>query len=86
MISLAHSFLAAGAGSVMASLWDVDDEATAELMELFYSALHRGMNAASALRQAQLRMAASAEWSAPRFWAGFYLVGNIGEELLNFAQ
>jgi CHAT domain-containing protein len=66
----------AGAARVVASLWPVDDLATAELMTRFY----RGMLAerrppAAALRAAQLEMQRSARWCAPYYWAGFVLQG-----------
>jgi len=77
LMSLSHAFLYAGASRVLASLWKVDDEATAELMALFYKGLFgsQRLSPAAALRQAQLEIAAQPRWRSPYFWAGFVLQG-----------
>ncbi|HEX6719228.1 MAG TPA: CHAT domain-containing tetratricopeptide repeat protein [Pyrinomonadaceae bacterium] len=75
-VGLTHSFISAGSKSVVASLWKVDDRATASLMTDFYqSMLQRGMSPAAALRAAKLKMMQDARWSAPYFWAGFIVQG-----------
>jgi CHAT domain-containing protein len=75
-VGLAHSFMSAGANSVVASLWKVDDRATAVLMADFYdSMLQKGMSPAAALRSAKLKMMRDKRWSAPYYWAGFVLQG-----------
>jgi len=62
---------------VVSTLWSVDDRATAELMQQFYSGvLREGLTPAAALRAAQLHLAASPRWSAPYYWAGFILQGD----------
>jgi CHAT domain-containing protein len=62
---------------VLVSLWEVDDEATAELMRLFYrEMLERGQAPAAALRSAQDALRRRPEWNAPYFWAGFSLQGD----------
>ena len=71
MISLENAFFFAGADTVVASLWDVDDAATARLMTEFYRNL--GGSRAQALRKAQL--AVRKERPHPYFWAPFVLVG-----------
>ncbi|MDP1859084.1 MAG: CHAT domain-containing protein [Gemmatimonadaceae bacterium] len=77
-MSLARGFLQAGASRVVASLWKVDDRATAALMTHFYrnmlGAAH--MPPAAALRQAQLTLRRDPRWSAPYFWSGFVLQGD----------
>jgi hypothetical protein len=66
----------------MASLWRVDDDATAELMKHFYRGVLRdGLPPAAALRQAQGRMRAQKRWRAPYFWAGFVLQGDYGRTI-----
>jgi CHAT domain-containing protein len=76
LVGLTHGFLVAGAGRVLVSLWNVNDLATAELMERFYRHhLRDGMRAAEALRAAQLSMLREERWSAPYYWAGFTLQG-----------
>lgn len=76
LMGLARAFLEAGADAVLASLWDVDDEATAVLMSHFYKALSKGKESAKALQVAKRKMAHSRRWSAPRYWAGFCLIGD----------
>jgi len=61
---------------VLASLWKVDDVATAELMQRFYGFMERdAMQPAAALRRAQLEMRQQKRWSMPYYWAGFQLQG-----------
>jgi CHAT domain-containing protein len=76
LVGLTHSFMSAGAKSVVASLWKVDDRATAALMADFYDGmLKKGMTPAAALRYAKLKMMSEKQWSAPYYWAGFVLQG-----------
>lgn len=77
LIGLTRGFMYAGASSVVASLWKVDDEATAELMKRFYkNMLEDGMTPATALREAQNSFRHHPTWSAPYYWAGFTLQGD----------
>ena len=77
MIGLTRAFLYAGANSVVVSLWNVNDMATASLMKSFYKHLQQGMNKDEALRQAKLAMLKGPQraWQHPYFWAAFVLVG-----------
>lgn len=76
LISLTRGFMYAGAARVVASLWDVKDEATAELMKRFYQGMLKdGMRPAAALRAAQVSMSTDKRWEAPYYWAGFVLQG-----------
>lgn len=76
LVGLSSSFLDAGARNVVASLWQVPDRATTELMGGFYRALlEQGAAPAAALRQAQLAVRARRGWSAPYHWASFILLG-----------
>jgi CHAT domain-containing protein/tetratricopeptide (TPR) repeat protein len=76
LVGLTHSFMSAGSKSVVASLWKVDDRATASLMADFYHAmLQQGMPTGTALRAAKLKMMQDKRWNAPYFWAGFVLQG-----------
>ena len=75
-VGLTHSFISAGSKSVVASLWKVDDRATATLMaDLYQSMLQKGMSPAAALRAAKLKVMQDKRWSAPYFWAGFVVQG-----------
>jgi CHAT domain-containing protein len=76
LVGLTRGFLYAGAPRVVASLWKVDDRATAELMKLFYRRMLRdGLRPAAALRGAQIDMWKQPRWAAPYYWAGFTLQG-----------
>jgi CHAT domain-containing protein len=77
LIGLTQGFMAAGARSLVASLWQVPDRATAQLMEQFYGyLLNDGLRPAEALRKAQLWSAAQPRYRDPYFWGGFVLVGD----------
>jgi CHAT domain-containing protein len=76
LIGLTRGFMYSGAPRVVASLWNVDDLATAELMKLFYQRMLKdGMPAGAALRAAQLELSRQKRWASPYFWAGFVLHG-----------
>jgi tetratricopeptide (TPR) repeat protein len=76
VFSLSRAFLYAGARRVIASLWPVEDRATAQFMTAFYRALLvEHMPAPTALRLAQQRLARDNRWSPPYYWAGFVLQG-----------
>jgi CHAT domain-containing protein/Tfp pilus assembly protein PilF len=72
---LAQAFLHAGAKSVVASLWDVNDERTASFMDSFYRHLAEGKSKAEALRAAKLEHLRQRSTSSPRLWAAFILIG-----------
>jgi len=77
LVGLARAFMYAGAPRVVASLWQVSDFATAELMKKFYrGVLTEGLRPAAALRAAQLEMSRDPRWKAPYYWAGFVLQGD----------
>ena len=74
--SLSRGFMYAGAERVIASLWKVDDAATAELMGRFYhNLLVERLRPAAALRSAQLALGQQARWRSPYYWAAFELQG-----------
>ncbi len=71
-LGFSWAFLSAGARNVVAGLWQVDDRATAGLMDLFYEAQASGLPPAAALRQAKLKLMASTKvYRKPRYWAAF---------------
>ena len=76
VVGLTRAFLAAGARSVLASLWAVDDEATSYFMKNFYQHLKSGESASASLQQAMKEMRKKPEWSHPYYWAPFFLVGD----------
>ncbi|MDR5639387.1 CHAT domain-containing protein [Thermosynechococcus sp. PP42] len=67
--------LQSGAKSAVASLWQVSDAGTLELMEHFYGHLHHTASKVAALQKAQLHLLRYSRFQAPYFWAGFTLVG-----------
>jgi CHAT domain-containing protein len=76
LIGLTRGFMYAGANRVLATLRKVDDEATAEMMRLFYAAMIQDKQSPSAaLRTAQLEMQRRKQWIAPFYWSGFTLQG-----------
>jgi CHAT domain-containing protein len=74
LVGLCRGFFAAGARSLVVSLWLVDDESTARLMTRFYRELQAGQPANQALRVAQLAL--KAEMEHPYYWAAFMLTGH----------
>ena len=77
LVGLTRAFFFAGTPTVIASLWNVNDKATALLMERFYTHLREGMDKAGALREAQLEVMET--HPDPYYWAGFVLSGDGGE-------
>ena len=76
LVGITRGFMHAGASSVVASLWNVDDGATAELMKRFYSnLLQHGMSSAEALRAAQNSIRQEPEWQSPYYWGAFTIQG-----------
>lgn len=89
LIGLTRAFQYAGARSVLASLWEVADITTAELMKQFYGYLKKGLSKDEALRKAQMDMIRKSieiksqkgktremDASHPFFWAAFQLFGD----------
>jgi CHAT domain-containing protein len=75
-IGFAAGFMSSGARAVMSSLWLVDDQATCELMELFYrNHIQCGMKASDALRRAQLDIRSQSKYALPYYWAAFKMNG-----------
>jgi len=73
LIGLSRGFLYAGARSIVASLWEVDDQSTSLLMETFYRELGK-QDKREALRTAQLET--KQRYPHPYYWAPFQLTGN----------
>jgi CHAT domain-containing protein/Tfp pilus assembly protein PilF len=74
LVGFAWAFLQAGAGNVIAGLWDVNDRSTAALMDRLYAGLNAGRAPATALRDAKLELLHSAgPYRKPYYWAPFQL-------------
>jgi CHAT domain-containing protein/Tfp pilus assembly protein PilF len=77
LLGLTRGFLYAGAPRVVASLWWIDDRATASLMASFYRALWiDGLRPAAALRQARLSLSRRHRFRDPSYWGAFVLQGD----------
>jgi len=81
MPSIARAFLAAGARSVIGTLWEVDDDVAATLFRRLHTELHNGATPSSALRTAQVTLAhdANPRLSHPGTWAPVELLGYTSE-------
>jgi CHAT domain-containing protein len=75
VISLEQAFLNAGAKAVVASLWNVEDQSTTQLMGAFYRHLADKEDKAAALRSAKRELLNANPSIPPYYWAGFVLVG-----------
>lgn len=75
MIGLSRAFFGATVPTVIASLWQVDDESTRLLMEDFHRNLKK-MNYAEALQKAQLNLLRNTDYKDPFFWAPFIILGS----------
>lgn len=73
VVGLTRGFLYGGARSIVASLWQVDDRATGELMSSFYDAIGKGADKREALRAAQLQTMKA--YPHPFYWAAFEITG-----------
>jgi CHAT domain-containing protein len=83
VVSLASSFALAGSPTVVASLWEISDDSTAELMATFYRALEKDKgDRLEALRAAKLNLlrlekAKDRPYASPWHWASFQLYGDF---------
>lgn len=78
VLGLQRAFLQAGADSVLATLFPVDDRSTATFMRLFYSQLRAGADRSTALQRTMLQMMQVATMNTPEHWAPFVLLGRDG--------
>lgn len=78
VFGLRRAFIAAGAGTLVMSLWRVDDDATQTLMADFYRRLGKGEGRAAALRQSALSLLHDPEHRHPFYWASFIASGEAG--------
>jgi hypothetical protein len=77
LISLTYSLMAGGTKRIVASLWAVNGESTAVLMERFYRGLLADrLSPAEALRQAQISMWKDERWTSPSNWGAFVFAGD----------
>ena len=82
-VGLTRAFLKAGSSSVLATLWEVDDRSTVDLMKSFYTHLEEaGANndKVVALADAQRTLQSSEKYQHPYYWAPFVLVGAMNQK------
>jgi CHAT domain-containing protein len=79
--SLVHAFLAGGVPDVVASRWNVDSKATADLISAFYTGVAHNQSAPDALFSARNRLLQI--YSHPYYWAGFSVTGKAYDAYLN---
>ena len=84
VVGIARAFLGAGARSVIASLWPVNDQATLVFMRHFYEHLVKRQSASKSLHEAMKMMRESDDFNAVKYWAPFMLIGD--DVTLNFDQ
>lgn len=76
VVGLTRAMLYAGSPAVISTLWDIDDDAAAALMEELYGHLRAGASVADALRRAQLALLHTNAHADPAYWAAFTLTGD----------
>jgi len=78
MISLAHAFNYAGSESILTSLWKIDEQSSAKIIENFYGYIKKGIPKDEALQKAKLDYLSTAQGRtlAPQYWAGLVLIGD----------
>lgn len=82
-VGMTRAFLQVGSDSVFATLWEVDDRSTVELMKNFYATMEASgnvINKADALVSAQQLLRRSEQFHHPYYWAPFVLVGEMHRE------
>jgi len=87
MISLAHAFNYAGSESILTSLWKIDEQSSATIIEHFYEYIKDGLPKDEALQKAKLDYIADAKGRtiAPQYWAGLVLIGDTAPIQMNIA-
>jgi CHAT domain-containing protein len=75
VLGIPRIFFYVGARSLVTTLWEINDRATALFMDYFYGYLKDGLSKAEALRRAKIKMARSS-YSHPFYWGGYVLNGD----------
>ncbi len=77
VFGIARALFFSGAQSIVAPLWAVHDQATAEFMQAFYRAYARDTPAVLSLQQAQKELLSSQQYPHPFYWSAFILTGAV---------
>ncbi|MFC2158190.1 CHAT domain-containing protein, partial [Acidobacteriota bacterium] len=75
LVGLSRAFFYAGASTTLISLWPVNDQASAQLMERFYTHLHAKRSVSEAIQDTKLELIDSGVLSHPYYWAAFIVSG-----------
>ncbi len=78
-----RSFFYAGSSAVLMSLWPVNDQATFQMMERFYTHLRSSKSIINSLRKTKLELIGSDSLSHPYYWAGFIVSGKADQKIFN---
>jgi len=73
--SLNRAFQEAGAKAVLSTLWEVEDQASSEFMQKFYTRFLNGKPAQTAIQETQQEFMKDEKYNNPYFWAGFVMTG-----------
>ena len=89
ILSLNRAFTLSGCGSIVSSLWEVDEQASKVFMDRFYTNLKNGADKNKALREAKFYLLDSTSFVEPYYWGAFILHGDscnleLEEESTNF--
>ena len=76
LIGLSRAFFYAGARSVVATLWNLNDRFAAEFVQRFYQELNEGRSSEEALRRAKLAYVSHAQYSHPFYWSSLVVMGD----------
>ncbi|HEX4914462.1 MAG TPA: CHAT domain-containing protein, partial [Vicinamibacterales bacterium] len=76
LIGLSRAFFYAGARSVVATLWNLNDRFAAEFVQRFYRELNQGRSAEEALRHTKLAYVTHPEYSHPYYWSSLVMLGD----------
>ncbi|PWI31133.1 hypothetical protein DI383_00215 [Flavobacteriaceae bacterium LYZ1037] len=78
MISLAHAFNYAGSESILTSLWEIDEQSSAQIVDMFYKNIKKGMSKDKALQQAKIAYINKSKGRTinPEYWAGLVIIGD----------
>ncbi len=76
--SLSHAFTHAGCAATVITLWEVDEKATVQILEMFYKNLRKGQNKSTALHKAKVEFLKNApeQLKDPYYWAGLVVIGS----------
>ncbi|XP_031575407.1 tetratricopeptide repeat protein 28-like [Actinia tenebrosa] len=76
VVGICRAFLASGVRAVVGTLWAIDDKATLMFMKKFYEYLKDGKSASTSINLTMNDMRKTPQYSEPKYWAPFFLMGD----------